>query len=76
MDANAYRMNKILGLVLGTALFLQAVHIIDESFKPAKAAKKKSAPARKKTPARAKKKKAPARRTARKRTAKKKARRR
>ncbi len=39
MDANAYRMNKILGLVLGTALFLQAVHMIDESFKPTKAAK-------------------------------------
>jgi cytochrome c2 len=32
MDANAYRANKILGLVLGTALFLQAVHIIDGNF--------------------------------------------
>ena len=32
MDANAYRINKILGLVLGSALFLQAVHIIDGSF--------------------------------------------
>jgi len=32
MDANAYRINKILGLVLGTALFLQAVHIIDRNF--------------------------------------------
>jgi cytochrome c len=32
MDANAYRINKILGLVLGTALFLQAVHIIDGNF--------------------------------------------
>ena len=32
MDAKAYRMNKILGLVLGTALFLQAVHIIDGNF--------------------------------------------
>src|SRR5215203_1148534 len=32
MDAQAYRMNKILGLVLGTALFLQAVHIIDGTF--------------------------------------------
>jgi cytochrome c len=42
MDANAYRMNKILGLVLGTALFLQAVHMIDESFNPAKAAKRGS----------------------------------
>ena len=41
MDANAYRINKILGLVLGTALFLQVVHMIDESFRPgpAKAAK-------------------------------------
>ena len=34
MDANAYRINKILGLVLGTALFLQAVHLIDENFTP------------------------------------------
>ena len=32
MDASAYQINKILGLVLGTALFLQAVHIIDGSF--------------------------------------------
>jgi len=32
MDAKAYRMNKILGLVLGTALFLQTVHIIDGNF--------------------------------------------
>jgi len=32
MDANAYRINKILGLVLGTALFLQTVHIIDANF--------------------------------------------
>jgi cytochrome c len=32
MDANVYRVNKILGLVLGTALFVQAVHIIDQSF--------------------------------------------
>jgi len=32
MDANVYRVNKILGLVLGTALFLQAVHIIDQGF--------------------------------------------
>jgi cytochrome c len=35
MDANVYRVNKILGLVLGTALFLQAVHIIDENFRGA-----------------------------------------
>ena len=32
MDASAYQINKILGLVLGTALFLQAVHIIDGNF--------------------------------------------
>ncbi len=32
MDASAYRINKILGLVLGTALFLQAVRIIDANF--------------------------------------------
>jgi cytochrome c len=32
MDASAYRVNKILGFVLGTALFLQAVHIIDGNF--------------------------------------------
>jgi cytochrome c len=32
MDANAYRANKILGFVLGTALFLQAIHIIDQNF--------------------------------------------
>jgi cytochrome c len=32
MDANAYRTNKILGFVLGTALVLQAIRIIDGSF--------------------------------------------
>jgi cytochrome c len=32
MDADAFRINKILGLVLGTALFLQTVHIIDGHF--------------------------------------------
>jgi cytochrome c len=32
MDASAYQINKILGLVLGTALVLQAVHIIDGNF--------------------------------------------
>jgi cytochrome c len=32
MDANVYRTNKILGFVLGTALVLQAVHIIDGNF--------------------------------------------
>jgi cytochrome c len=34
MNANAYQINKILGLVLGTALFLQAVHIVDGNFTP------------------------------------------
>ena len=34
MNANAYQINKILGLVLGTALFLQAMHIIDGNFTP------------------------------------------
>jgi cytochrome c len=38
MTANAYRMNKILGLLLGSALFLQVVHMIDTSFSPAKEA--------------------------------------
>jgi cytochrome c len=32
MDASAYRTNKILGFVLGTALVLQAVRIIDGNF--------------------------------------------
>jgi cytochrome c len=32
MTANAYQFNKILGLVLGTLLFLQAVRMVDESF--------------------------------------------
>ena len=34
MDANAYRLNKILGLVLGSALVLQVLHLIDENFAP------------------------------------------
>jgi cytochrome c len=34
MNANAYQINKILGLVLGTALFLQTVHIVDGAFTP------------------------------------------
>jgi cytochrome c len=42
MDANAYRINKILGLVLGSALFLQTVHIIDGNFSSAKVAKRGS----------------------------------
>ena len=36
---NSFRINKILGLVLGTLLFLQAVHIVDGMFIPTKAAK-------------------------------------
>ncbi len=36
---NTFQINKILGLVLGTLLFLQAVHIVDENFTPAKVAK-------------------------------------
>lgn len=34
MDANTFRLNKILGLVLGSALFLQVLHMIDENFTP------------------------------------------
>ena len=47
MDADTFRINKILGLVLGTALFLQTVHIIDGSF-TTKAAKPGSEVAAKK----------------------------
>ncbi len=36
---NTFQINKILGLVLGTLLFLQAVHIVDGNFTPAKVAK-------------------------------------
>jgi cytochrome c len=36
---NTFQINKILGLVLGTLLFLQAVHIVDGYFTPAKVAK-------------------------------------
>jgi cytochrome c len=32
MDANVYRVNKILGLLLGTALVLQVVRMIDGNF--------------------------------------------
>jgi len=38
MTAKEYQINKILGLVLGTLLFLQALHIIDGIFKPSKVA--------------------------------------
>jgi len=34
MNANAYQINNVLCVVLGTLLFLQAVRIVDESFKP------------------------------------------
>ena len=36
---DSFRINKILGLVLGTALFLQTVHIVDAMFLPGKVAK-------------------------------------
>jgi cytochrome c len=36
MTAKAYQINKVLGLFLGTALFLQAVHIVDGMFIPSK----------------------------------------
>ena len=36
---NSFQINKILGLVLGTLLFLQSVHIVDGFFTPAKVAK-------------------------------------
>jgi len=32
MTAKEYQINKILGFLLGTALFLQAMHIVDRSF--------------------------------------------
>jgi cytochrome c len=34
MTADAYQINKVLGFLLGTGLFLQAVHIADGMFKP------------------------------------------
>ena len=40
-----FQINKILGLVLGTLLFLQAVHIVDGAFTPAKVAVKEEQPA-------------------------------
>jgi cytochrome c len=36
---DSFRMNKILGLVLGTALFLQTIHIVDAMFIPGKVVK-------------------------------------
>ena len=39
---DSFRINKILGLVLGTALFLQTIHIVDAMFLPAKVAKPSS----------------------------------
>ena len=38
MTANAYQVNKVLGFLLGTALVLQAVHILDGTFNPARVA--------------------------------------
>jgi cytochrome c len=39
---DSFRINKILGLVLGTALFLQTIHIVDAMFLPPKVAKPSS----------------------------------
>jgi len=39
---DSYRINKILGLVLGTLLFLQTIHIVDAMFIPGKVAKPSS----------------------------------
>jgi cytochrome c len=39
---DSFRINKILGLVLGTLLFLQTIHIVDAMFIPGKAAKPSS----------------------------------
>jgi cytochrome c len=36
---DSFRINKILGLMLGTALFLQTIHIVDAMFIPHKIAK-------------------------------------
>ena len=36
---DSYRTNKILGLVLGSALFLQTIHIVDAMFMPSKVRK-------------------------------------
>ena len=36
---DSFRINKILGLVLGTLLFLQTIHIVDAMFIPGKVAK-------------------------------------
>ncbi|MGH9806601.1 MAG: c-type cytochrome [Terriglobia bacterium] len=40
---DSFRINKVLGLVLGTALFLQTIHIVDAMFIPGKEAKPGSA---------------------------------
>jgi cytochrome c len=36
---DSFRVNKILGLVLGTLLFLQVIHMVDAAFTPSKEAK-------------------------------------
>jgi cytochrome c len=41
---DSYRINKILGLVLGSALFLQTIHIVDAMFIPGKVVKPSSEP--------------------------------
>ncbi len=34
MTANEYKVNKLLGLMLGTALVLQVLHMVDQAFTP------------------------------------------
>jgi cytochrome c len=51
MTANAYQINKVLGTVLGTLLFLQAVRIVDAMFIPGKEPKRSSEVALKEQPA-------------------------
>jgi cytochrome c len=36
MTAQEFRINKVLGAILGTLLFLQALHIIDGAFQPSR----------------------------------------
>jgi len=46
---NSFRLNKVLGAILGTLLFLQTVHIVDGAFAPAKIAE--PAPVKEESPA-------------------------
>ena len=48
---DSYRTNKILGLVLGSALFLQTIHIVDAMFMPSKVVAKSGSEAAVKTEA-------------------------